>query len=358
MGQPFIVGIHIDGRGSHPAAGDRSPAVAARDDATRVPDAIGRAETAGLAFATLAGAHLPPTGAAARLDPVQLAAFTGPRSSRIALIPEIPVTYVEPFHTATQLASLDYAAGGRGGWLVSGENSQRAARQFGRDALAEDELAAELVDVVAAVRVIWDTWEADAVITDFPTGRYIDRDKLHYADFTGRSFSVKGPAITPRPPQGQLPVLAPLASSTGVDADAILIPGGDSVAADAATARAHGAARVIVDLEIVLDTRGESARDRLARLDTALPWAAGPTERFVGTADELVQRLVALAAHVDGVRLVPAVFNDELDEVQHRVVPALIAAGVGVPQLPLHATAREVFGLPAALNAFANEGNH
>lgn len=358
MGQPFIVGIHIDGRGSHPAAADPSSAVAAHDDATRVPDAIGRAETAGLAFVTLAGAHLPPTGAGARLDPVQLAAFAGPRTSRIALIPEIPVTFVEPFHTATQLASLDYAAGGRGGWLVSGENSQLAARQFGRDALADDELAAELVDVIAAVRVIWDTWESDAVIKDFPTGRYIDRDKLHYADFTGRSFSVKGPAITPRPPQGQLPVLAPLAASTGVDADAILIPGGDTVVADATTARAHGAARVIVDLEIVLDSRGESARDRLARLDAARPWASGPAERFVGTADELVQRIAALAPHVDGVRLIPAVTDDELDEVRHRVVPALIAAGLGAPQFPLQTTAREVFGLPAAQNAFANEGNH
>ena len=38
---------------------------------------------------------------------------------------------------------------------------------------------------------------------------FIDRDKLHYIDFTGRWFSVKGPSITPRPPQGQ-PIVAAL----------------------------------------------------------------------------------------------------------------------------------------------------
>src|SRR5690606_8971343 len=44
---------------------------------------------------------------------------------------------------------------------------------------------------------------------DVATGRFIDRDKLHYIDFSGRWFSVKGPAITPRPPQGR-PIVAVL----------------------------------------------------------------------------------------------------------------------------------------------------
>ena len=33
---------------------------------------------------------------------------------------------------------------------------------------------------------------------------------MHYIDFEGRWFSVKGPSITPRPPQGQ-PVVSVLA---------------------------------------------------------------------------------------------------------------------------------------------------
>ena len=48
---------------------------------------------------------------------------------------------------------------------------------------------------------LWDSWEDDAVIRDYPTSRFLDRDKLHYIDFSGTYFSVKGPSITPRPPQ-------------------------------------------------------------------------------------------------------------------------------------------------------------
>lgn len=70
------------------------------------------------------------------------------------------------------------------------------------------ELLDEAADFVEVVRRLWDSWEDDAVIRDVATGRYVDREKLHYIDFSGRSFSVKGPSITPRPPQGQLVVAA------------------------------------------------------------------------------------------------------------------------------------------------------
>ena len=39
---------------------------------------------------------------------------------------------------------------------------------------------------------LWDSWEDDAVIRDVATGRYVDRDRLHYIDFVGEFFSVKG----------------------------------------------------------------------------------------------------------------------------------------------------------------------
>ena len=59
-------------------------------------------------------------------------------------------------------------------------------------------------------RRLWDSWEDDAEIRDRATGRFIDRDKLHSIDFEGEHFSVRGPSITPRPPQGQ-PVVVVLA---------------------------------------------------------------------------------------------------------------------------------------------------
>ena len=38
------------------------------------------------------------------------------------------------------------------------------------------------------MRRLWDSWEDDAEIRDVATGRFIDRDKLHYIDFEGRWF--------------------------------------------------------------------------------------------------------------------------------------------------------------------------
>ena len=84
-------------------------------------------------------------------------------------------------------------------------------RRIGR---AIDDLFDEAADYVEVLRRLWDSWEDDAEIRDVATGRFVDREKLHYIDFEGRWFAVKGPSITPRPPQGQ-PLVAALAHVDG-----------------------------------------------------------------------------------------------------------------------------------------------
>ncbi|WP_179129622.1 LLM class flavin-dependent oxidoreductase [Corynebacterium pacaense] len=355
MSQPFTLGIHIDGLGSHPGdAGGEDAGSGGALDAARIQRIISRIESAGFSYATFAGSHLP--GAAPRLDSVQLGAFVGPSTSRLGLIAQIPATYLEPFHIATQLISVDYATRGRGGWLVSAENSAAAAAQYGRVELSEEQLGREIDDVVEVVRLLQDSWEVDAVIRDLPSGRYIDRDKLHPVDFVGASFSVRGPAITPRPPQGQVPIIADLDAApdatSGARVDAVLVAA-EAAVIDRARAAVDGA-RVIADLEVVVDSRGEAAPDRLARLDAVVPWATGKA-RFAGSAPELVDRITELAQVADGVRLIPASLNEDLDELVHVVLPELIARGVLTPPAA-GATLREVFGLGAARNIFSDEG--
>src|SRR5690606_9414999 len=72
------------------------------------------------------------------------------------------------------------------------------------------EVFAEGGAVVDAVRALWDSWEDDAEIRDVATRRFVDRDKVHRVDVETRWFSVRGPSIVPRSPQGQ-PVVAVLA---------------------------------------------------------------------------------------------------------------------------------------------------
>src|ERR1700712_2376943 len=166
----FILGIELDGDGAHPAAwraAGHAPAdlLTGRLHAQRAQ----AAERAGLVFATFADAAVPPAapdGIRARLDAVQRAAFAAPLTASIGLVPEVGTVYSEPFHVATQLATLDFAARGRAGWVATAADDAATASFFGRE--GRPGTAADAVEVA---RRLWDSWEEDAVIRDVPTGR-------------------------------------------------------------------------------------------------------------------------------------------------------------------------------------------
>ena len=150
-----------------------------------------------------ADSFVPPEQAAPpTLDAVAIAARAAPVVAGIGLVPTVTVTHTEPFHVSKAIATLDLVPQGRAGWEVAVSRTEEEALLFGRKPAAPSALlwqeAAEAVEVVVR---LWDSWEDDAVIRDLPTGRYVDRDRLHYIDFVGEFFSVKGPSITPRSPQ-------------------------------------------------------------------------------------------------------------------------------------------------------------
>jgi alkanesulfonate monooxygenase SsuD/methylene tetrahydromethanopterin reductase-like flavin-dependent oxidoreductase (luciferase family) len=285
--------LELDGAGAHPAAWRASrTGPAAVLSPSRLREVVLTAESAGFHAATFADgplAHDPDafgpdaggtdaggTDAAARLNALQRAAFAGPITRSLTLIPEVDTVYTEPFHISSQLASLDYVTGGRAGWLVAAAGSAADAAAVGRETVCGDRLAQEAADSIEVSRRLWDSWEDDAVVRDVPTGRYLDADKLHYIDFDGADYSVKGPSIVPRPLQGQLPVLAhagllaPEAVAAGA-ADALLVsaPTPELLAAEISGTRAafNGLAAVagagpalIAELDVVLDARGQSPR--------------------------------------------------------------------------------------------------
>ena len=154
--------------------------------------------------------EIEPRWLAGRPDAVLVASRVAPLTRHIGLIPVATVTHTEPFHVSKAIATLDFVSHGRAGWQVRISSTPHEAELFGRRDVAGVDLFDEADDAVEVVRRLWDSWEDDAVIRDVATGRFVDRDKLHYIDFTGKYFSVKGPSITPRPPQGQ-PVVAALA---------------------------------------------------------------------------------------------------------------------------------------------------
>jgi alkanesulfonate monooxygenase SsuD/methylene tetrahydromethanopterin reductase-like flavin-dependent oxidoreductase (luciferase family) len=190
------------------------------------------------------------------------------------------------------------------------------------------------------LRRLWDSWEDDAEIRDVATGRFIDRDKLHYIDFEGRWFSVRGPSITPRPPQGQ-PVVAALGHA-GVpyrliarSADVGFVTPRDAAhaaeivaqirAGQAAAGRDGETVHVFGDLVVVLDQSRAAAAERKQRLDEQ----AGAEYRsdariFTGTAIGLADLLQEWqAAGLSGFRLRPAALPHDLIQITGHLVPEL-----------------------------------
>ena len=229
--------------------------------------------------------------------------------------------------------------------------SARCGRSHVADPAALRREAADATDVV---RRLWDSWEDDAVIRDVATSRYLDRDQLHYIDFTGQTYAVKGPAIVPRPPQGQLVVLASTDLVPEALVDVALVRG--ATPAELRTRLADVTTpRRFAEIEVALDAPGLTAAERLAALDAHRPWPGTGRLRYVGDAAGLIAVLAELAEVADGVRLIPASLDDDLSELSRHVVPALVTRRLATRPLP-GATLRSTLGLPRPENRYATAG--
>src|SRR5262249_52119808 len=192
---------------------------------------------------------------------------------------------------------------------------------------------------------LWDSWEDDAEIRDVATGRFVDRDKLHYIDFTGRWFAVKGPSITPRPPQGQ-PIVAALGHRAepyqliSSSADVGFVTPKDKQHAQEIVGQINGA-HVFADLVVSLGDRGESE-----------PFTSDATV-FAGTATELADLLLDWQqAGLTGFRLRPARIPYDLERITPDLVPELRRRGGFRPEHGSTAV-RGLLGLPRPANRYA-----
>lgn len=273
------------------------------------------------------------------LDAILLANWLAPRSREIGLIAGAPISFVEPFHVSTAIATLDYVSGGRAGLLaqrLDQKRSREATRAIGElkgfPAADQPSLDRDALDAVDVVRRLWDSWEDDAVIRDTQSHRFVDGEKLHYIDFQGADFRVLGPSITPRPPQGQPIVAVSWVAETDLAfaraADVVFVPANGDFAETLAKLSGGTSGKgpvVIADLRIGPD--GSTAEDLIA--------AAG----------------IAAADGAQGVRLVLSDPRTQIDRVTGTLVPALRAAGLVAP--PAGGNLRSRFGLPAARNRYA-----
>ncbi|AJC59351.1 LLM class flavin-dependent oxidoreductase [Streptomyces sp. 769] len=202
-----------------------APGVPPRHDAAHYTALARLAEHGTLDFVTLGDRFGGPGP-----DALAVLARIAPDTERIGLVPTVTTTHTEPFHVSTAVATLDWVSRGRAGWTVEVSTTEAEAALVGRPqvlgfartgrdphqllgfartgrdprpAASPAEVWSEAGEVADVAGRLWDSWEDDAEIRDRATGRFVDRAKLHHVDFTGRAFSVRGPSIVPRPPQGR-----------------------------------------------------------------------------------------------------------------------------------------------------------
>jgi alkanesulfonate monooxygenase SsuD/methylene tetrahydromethanopterin reductase-like flavin-dependent oxidoreductase (luciferase family) len=285
-----------------------------------------------------------------------------PATRQIGLVPVATTTHTEPFHVSKAIATLDYVSEGRAGVQVRVSATGLEARLFGRRDTADrrpavgdghrserahdvEDLFDEAADFVEVVRRLWDSWEDDAEIRDVTTGRFIDRDKLHYIGFEGRWFDVRGPSITPRPPQGQ-PVVSVLAHVptafrlaarcadvvfvTPHTRDQLVAVLAEVRRAEEAESRLGAPLKVFVDVLVHLEDEPGAAADRRDRLDR-LDGRVDRSDASIVTATPGALADLLVAWHIPGVagfRLRPAVLPRDLEAVTAGVVPILQERGV------------------------------
>ena len=386
--------VALDGTGWHPASW-REPEARPRELLTAGywADLVAEAERGLLDFVTIEDGLGPQSShfldpdertdqVRGRLDAVLIASRIAPLTRHIGLVPTAVVTHTEPFHLSKAIATLDYVSTGRAGLRVQITARPSEAAHFGRrtiprieayDSPETQELVTDLFDEAAdhveAVRRLWDSWEDDAEIRDAATGRFIDRDKLHYIDFEGKHFSVKGPSITPRPPQGQ-PLVTALGHQTvpyrliARQADVGYVTPHDTDQARAIVAeiraeqetagRADELLHVFGDLVVFLDDDSAEATARRDRLDTLAGEPYQSDARiFTGTPSQLADLLGEFqAAGLTGFRLRPAVLGHDLPAITRGLVPELQRRGAFRTDYEAD-TLRGLLGLDRPANRYA-----
>lgn len=174
----------------------------------RLAAVLDAAEAAGLDLLVLGSAVDRP------FDAQVLAAWAAPRSRTVGIVATVAADNAHPFHVARALSAVDFLCDGRAGWsVVPGSVPQAQADDF-----------------VRATRALWDGWDADCLIIDKASGRYLDPGKVRVPDYAGPFYRTRGPVNAMRPPQGHLVLVSDVEAPLGVPGVDIALVGEGQVA--------------------------------------------------------------------------------------------------------------------------------
>jgi len=191
------------------------------EDTVMTPDAYGGTMEGSLKHAVFSPKH----------DPIPLAVLVASRTTRLGVVATMSTTFYPPYLLARACSTVDSIAGGRFGWNIVSSAEDRAAQNFGLDALPEHDVRYDVAqEYFEVVNRLWDSWDADAVVMDRETHTYADFTKVRTIDFVGKYFKSRGPLNTIPSPQQRPTFLQAGASPKGRQfaagaADAIIAVG-------------------------------------------------------------------------------------------------------------------------------------
>jgi len=190
------------------------------DDVDLYVDLAQRAERACLDFVFRPDTvHLDPLSQAqgpgtSALDPTLLLTCVARATRHIGVVTTLSTSFLEPFHIARTLESLQVISKGRAAWnLVTGLEGQG---NFGhRPFLEADARYGQAEECLQVVQALLRSYPASALQRNRDSGQYADPQAIRAIDHRGTHFQVQGPLTLPAGHFGRVPIFQAGASEAG-----------------------------------------------------------------------------------------------------------------------------------------------
>jgi FMN-dependent oxidoreductase (nitrilotriacetate monooxygenase family) len=112
---------------------------------------------------------------------------------------------------------MDHLSRGRTAWNIVTSTHKAGVQGVGLDALPpHDERYDRADELVELCKLLWNSWEQDAVVIDHQRSMFVDPAKVHDVHFEGRWFRCHAPLNLHRSPQGGPVLVQAGASSRGI----------------------------------------------------------------------------------------------------------------------------------------------
>ncbi|SAL73614.1 monooxygenase [Caballeronia arvi] len=138
---------------------------------------------------------------AIRHDPALLVSPMIGVTRRLRFTVTLSTTFMEPYHIARILSTLNHFSNGRMAWnVVTSAGASNAVNFAHLAAFDHGDLYERAEEVLSVCHDLWRSWDEDALVADKQSGIYARDEKIRQIDHKGRYFDVRGPLTLPRGP--------------------------------------------------------------------------------------------------------------------------------------------------------------